>query len=76
MHGLAVYLIGTFGSALAAVYSYNASNTSGHTKKVHVLDCSSIIYLLNFSTLIEHNQRDNARILQCRQHHRYRDLPT
>ncbi|KAK7695716.1 hypothetical protein QCA50_000352 [Cerrena zonata] len=29
----ATYIIGTFGSALAAVYSYNASNTSGHTKK-------------------------------------------
>ncbi|KAF9006454.1 MFS general substrate transporter [Cyathus striatus] len=29
----ATYLIGTFGSALATVYAYNASNTSGHTKK-------------------------------------------
>ncbi|PPQ81586.1 hypothetical protein CVT24_006485 [Panaeolus cyanescens] len=29
----ATYLIGTFGSALASVYAYNASNTSGHTKK-------------------------------------------
>ncbi|GJE84701.1 MFS general substrate transporter [Phanerochaete sordida] len=29
----AVYLIGTFGSALATIYAYNASNTSGHTKK-------------------------------------------
>ncbi|KAJ7744518.1 MFS general substrate transporter [Mycena maculata] len=28
-----VYLIGTFGSALSTVYAYNASNTSGHTKK-------------------------------------------
>ncbi|KIY73686.1 MFS general substrate transporter [Cylindrobasidium torrendii FP15055 ss-10] len=27
------YLIGTFGSALAVIYAYNASNTSGHTKK-------------------------------------------
>jgi len=32
----AVYLIGTFGSALASVYAYNASNTSGHTKKVTI----------------------------------------
>ncbi|KLO16326.1 MFS general substrate transporter [Schizopora paradoxa] len=32
----AVYLIGTFGSALSSVYAYNASNTSGHTKKVTV----------------------------------------
>ncbi|PPQ77275.1 hypothetical protein CVT25_010857 [Psilocybe cyanescens] len=31
--GSAVYLIGTFGSALSSVYAYNASNTSGHTKK-------------------------------------------
>ncbi|KAL6299108.1 MFS general substrate transporter [Sparassis latifolia] len=29
----AVYLIGTFGSALSSIYAYNASNTSGHTKK-------------------------------------------
>jgi MFS family permease len=29
----AIYLTGTFGSALASVYAYNASNTSGHTKK-------------------------------------------
>ncbi|KAF7795856.1 hypothetical protein EIP86_007023 [Pleurotus ostreatoroseus] len=30
----ATYLIGTFGSALSSIYAYNASNTSGHTKKV------------------------------------------
>ncbi|KAH9943049.1 MFS general substrate transporter [Epithele typhae] len=29
----ASYLIGTFGTALSAVYAWNASNTSGHTKK-------------------------------------------
>ncbi|KAK0468298.1 MFS general substrate transporter [Desarmillaria tabescens] len=29
----ATYLIGTFGSSLSTVYAYNASNTSGHTKK-------------------------------------------
>ncbi|KAJ7638742.1 MFS general substrate transporter [Roridomyces roridus] len=29
----AVYLVGTFGSALSTIYAYNASNTSGHTKK-------------------------------------------
>ncbi|KAM5532434.1 hypothetical protein V8D89_013928 [Ganoderma adspersum] len=29
----ASYLIGTFGSSLSSVYAYNASNTSGHTKK-------------------------------------------
>ncbi|TDL29351.1 MFS general substrate transporter [Rickenella mellea] len=32
----AVYLIGTFGSALSSVYAYNASNTSGHTKKLTI----------------------------------------
>ncbi|KAJ7068194.1 MFS general substrate transporter [Mycena amicta] len=29
----AVYIIGTFGSALSTIYAYNASNTSGHTKR-------------------------------------------
>jgi len=29
----AVYLIGTFGSALSVIFAWNASNTSGHTKK-------------------------------------------
>ncbi|KAJ3575970.1 hypothetical protein NP233_g750 [Leucocoprinus birnbaumii] len=29
----AIYLSGTFGSALSTVYAWNASNTSGHTKK-------------------------------------------
>ncbi|KXN86780.1 hypothetical protein AN958_09661 [Leucoagaricus sp. SymC.cos] len=29
----AIYLSGTFGSSLSTVYAYNASNTSGHTKK-------------------------------------------
>ncbi|KAF8591440.1 MFS general substrate transporter [Ramaria rubella] len=32
----AVYLIGTFGSALSVIYAWNASNTSGHTKKVTI----------------------------------------
>lgn len=27
------YLVGTFGSALSVIYAWNASNTSGHTKK-------------------------------------------
>ncbi|KAH9938379.1 MFS general substrate transporter [Fomitopsis serialis] len=30
----AVYIIGTYGSSLSQIYAYNASNTSGHTKKV------------------------------------------
>ncbi|KAF8897463.1 MFS general substrate transporter [Infundibulicybe gibba] len=29
----ATYLVGSFGSALSTIYAYNASNTSGHTKK-------------------------------------------
>lgn len=32
----AVYIIGTYGSSLSQIYAYNASNTSGHTKKVTV----------------------------------------
>jgi len=32
----ATYLIGTFGSALSSVYAYNASNTSGYTKKLTI----------------------------------------
>ena len=36
LYPIATYLIGTFGSALSSVYAYNASNTSGHTKKVTV----------------------------------------
>ncbi|KAG6837563.1 hypothetical protein H0H93_007744 [Arthromyces matolae] len=28
-----IYIIGTFGSALSIIYAWNASNTSGHTKK-------------------------------------------
>jgi len=31
---LGIWISGTFGSALLTVYAYNASNTSGHTKKV------------------------------------------
>ncbi|KAF8842245.1 MFS general substrate transporter [Paxillus ammoniavirescens] len=30
------YLIGTFGSTLSTIYAYNASNTSGYTKKLTV----------------------------------------
>ncbi|KAF8558898.1 hypothetical protein OG21DRAFT_996384 [Imleria badia] len=32
----ASHLTGTFGSALSTIYAYNASNTSGHTKKVTI----------------------------------------
>ncbi|KAI0028693.1 MFS general substrate transporter [Vararia minispora EC-137] len=32
----ATYLVQTFGSALSIIYAYNASNTSGHTKKLTV----------------------------------------
>ncbi|KAI0321878.1 MFS general substrate transporter [Amylostereum chailletii] len=32
----ATYLISTFGSSLSTVYAYNASNTSGHTKKLTI----------------------------------------
>lgn len=33
---IATYIIGFYGSSLAIIYAYNASNTSGHTKKVTV----------------------------------------
>ncbi|CCM01709.1 uncharacterized protein FIBRA_03774 [Fibroporia radiculosa] len=32
----ATYIIGTYGSSLSQIYAYNASNTSGHTKKVTI----------------------------------------
>ncbi|KZT72575.1 MFS general substrate transporter [Daedalea quercina L-15889] len=32
----AVYIIGTYGSSLSQIYAYNASNTSGHTKKITI----------------------------------------
>ncbi|KAF9477255.1 MFS general substrate transporter [Pholiota conissans] len=32
----ATWIVGTYGSSLAIIYAYNASNTSGHTKKVTV----------------------------------------
>ncbi|VDB97538.1 unnamed protein product [Peniophora sp. CBMAI 1063] len=32
----AIYLVNTFGSALSIIYAYNASNTSGHTKKLTI----------------------------------------
>ncbi|KAJ3741220.1 MFS general substrate transporter [Lentinula detonsa] len=41
----ATYLIGTYGSSLSTVYAYNASNTSGHTKKSTV----NAMTLLTFS---------------------------
>ena len=33
---IANYIIGFYGSSLAIIYAYNASNTSGHSKKVTV----------------------------------------
>ncbi|KAI0079670.1 MFS general substrate transporter [Panus rudis PR-1116 ss-1] len=41
----ATYIIGTFGSALSTIYAYNASNTSGHTKKNTI----NAITLVSFS---------------------------
>lgn len=35
-HVTASYIVTAFGSSLAIIYAYNASNTSGHTKKVTV----------------------------------------
>lgn len=36
LFGVGNYIVTFFGSSLAIVYAYNASNTSGHTKKVTV----------------------------------------
>ena len=33
---IATWIVGTYGSSLSIIYAYNASNTSGHTKKVTV----------------------------------------
>jgi len=42
----AVYLVGTFGSALSIIYSWNASNTSGHTKKVTINAMTLVAFAL------------------------------
>lgn len=42
----AVYLIGTFGSALSIIYAWNASNTSGHTKKVTINAMTLVAFAL------------------------------
>lgn len=33
---IATYIIGIYGSSLAIIYAYNASNTSGYTKKLTI----------------------------------------
>ena len=48
----AVYLIGTFGSALSIIYAWNASNTSGHTKKGAHYSIKLPPYLMNFAVTI------------------------
>lgn len=48
----AVYLIGTFGSALSIIYAWNASNTSGHTKKGVHLSIKLPAYSMNFPVTI------------------------
>ncbi|KAF8529063.1 MFS general substrate transporter [Hysterangium stoloniferum] len=42
----AVYLVGTFGSALSIIYAWNASNTSGHTKKVTINAMTLVAFAL------------------------------
>ncbi|KAF8517835.1 MFS general substrate transporter [Gautieria morchelliformis] len=42
----AVYLVGTFGSALSVIYAWNASNTSGHTKKVTINAMTLVAFAL------------------------------
>jgi hypothetical protein len=48
----AVYLIGTFGSALSIIYAWNASNTSGHTKKGVHHSIKLPVYSMNFLVTI------------------------
>ena len=73
LYPIATYLIGTFGSALSSVYAYNASNTSGHTKKVSgVLATARLIFKYR---LAEHGQRTHPRDVQCRQHSGDGNLP-
>lgn len=48
----AVYLVGTFGSALSIIYAWNASNTSGHTKKGVHHSIKLPVYSLNFPVTI------------------------
>ncbi|KAH0587483.1 hypothetical protein H2248_006265 [Termitomyces sp. 'cryptogamus'] len=42
----AAYLVGTFGSALSTIYAWNASNTSGHTKKSTINAMTLIAFAL------------------------------
>ncbi|KIJ56724.1 hypothetical protein M422DRAFT_72881 [Sphaerobolus stellatus SS14] len=42
----ATYLIGTFGSALSIIYAWNASNTSGYTKKVTINAMTLVAFAL------------------------------
>lgn len=56
----ASYLTGTFGSSLAIIYAYNASNTSGHTKKVsHPLKCCPFILMGPFDRVKGDDKRDD-----------------
>lgn len=48
----AVYLVGTFGSALSIIYAWNASNTSGHTKKGVHHSIKLPAYSMNFPVTI------------------------
>ena len=74
----ATYIIGTFGSALSTVYAYNASNTSGHTKKVWCHSClTSYPCTKNFSSLTtEYHQCDYPCDIQYWEYHRNGNFPS
>lgn len=55
-----VYLIGTFGSSLSTVYSYNATNTSGHTKKLTINALTMISFSIGNILGTEIFQPDDA----------------
>lgn len=58
---IAVYLIGTFGSALSTIYAYNASNISGHTKKARPSTLNHLC--LSDPSITEHDQRHDTCVL-------------
>lgn len=52
----AICLVNTFGSALAIIYAYNASNTSGHTKKVRYVRAVPLVHYMLTSFSLQSTQ--------------------
>jgi ACS family allantoate permease-like MFS transporter len=64
----AVYLTGTFGSALSSIYAYNSSNVAGNTKKVCATGTSTSHRRVD--NVPVYDQRSHAGHIQYRQHRR------